>query len=208
MTPLHIAAKSGTLPVVRALVANGADVNAVNRYGETPLMYACENKKLAMVRYLTARWADVNAVADYSGTPLKCAISWHTQQYRKDPRYTRTNSARMMRWLISKGADVNATDVPALVVATNRRNIAAVHVLLEAGANINARGTAGTGRTALMCAASRGYTAIVRMLLDHGADPNITTPNGHTALSLAQRRKRDDDVVSMLESHPSQTIRG
>ena len=40
-TPLHSASQWGREGIVRLLLENGADVNAVNQYGQSPLHYAC-----------------------------------------------------------------------------------------------------------------------------------------------------------------------
>ena len=44
ITPLHETARSGRKEVVELLIANGADVNAKNRNGDTPLDSAIKDK--------------------------------------------------------------------------------------------------------------------------------------------------------------------
>lgn len=63
-TPLHYAAKlQNGEPIVRALIAAGADVNALNIDDETPLINAVENKNGEnIVRVLLEAGADVNVV--------------------------------------------------------------------------------------------------------------------------------------------------
>ena len=48
-TPLHTAIKKGNLPVVRQLLARGADINAVGLEGYTPLLFAIKNKQHEIV---------------------------------------------------------------------------------------------------------------------------------------------------------------
>lgn len=59
----------------------------------------------------------------------------------------------------------------------------AVQKLLDEGTNLDLRD--GDGMTLLMTASSNGYTDIVRLLLEKGADPNILDSHGWTALELA-----------------------
>ena len=56
--------------------------------------------------------------------------------------------------------------------------------LLERGANVHARDSAGWD--ALMCASGRGHIAVITVLLNRGADPDSNNQNG-SALSLAAR---------------------
>src|SRR5262245_1565843 len=84
-----------------------------------------------------------------------------------------------------------------------------VAVLLAAGANVNAptRGGIDDGETALMLAARRGWIVLVRQLLAAGADPNLASASGDTALDLVShcdarapgqsknRRTRDPEGV-------------
>lgn len=61
--------------------------------------------------------------------------------------------------------------------------------LLEAGADINAKGE--YGWTALMYASRLGHIETVKLLLEAGADPNAKDENGYTALiSVAEDAKK------------------
>ncbi|HET7113390.1 MAG TPA: ankyrin repeat domain-containing protein [Pyrinomonadaceae bacterium] len=65
-------------------------------------------------------------------------------------------------------------------------------------ADINARNE--HGMTALMRAAYHGRVQMVRLLLDHGADPNLTRNDNFTALSLAAFFGHAE-IVEMLMRH-------
>ncbi len=55
---LFAAALNGNLPVVRKLVADGANVNVKNQKGETPLLAAAANGHLEVAKFLIASGAD------------------------------------------------------------------------------------------------------------------------------------------------------
>ena len=63
------------------------------------------------------------------------------------------------------------------------------------GANVNIAN--GDGRTALMRSAKRGYTEIVRFLLDNGADTRARDKNNKTAL-MGAAKKGHTDICRML----------
>src|SRR5215212_10237365 len=69
-------------------------------------------------------------------------------------------------------------------------------------ADVNARNE--HGMTALMRAAYHGRAEMVRALLDHGADPNITRNDKFTALSLAAFFGHSE-IVEMLIDHGART---
>ena len=60
-TPLHRAAYSGHLDIVRELVAQGADVHAVTVDGWTPLHSACKWNNTRVASFLLQHDADINA---------------------------------------------------------------------------------------------------------------------------------------------------
>ena len=74
---------------------------------------------------------------------------------------------------------------------------AAVRLLLEKGADPNARNEAGA--TALMWAA--GDAEKTQLLVDHGADVNARSGDARTALSIAAGWSGSSDVVKILLDH-------
>ena len=50
--------------------------------------------------------------------------------------------------------------------------------------------------TALHCAAQYGHTAVINLLLSHGADPSIRNVKDETALNLAAHYGRSDSDTS------------
>ena len=71
-TALHAAAGRGQMEVARFLLAQGAEVNAMNGWGETPLHCAVAQQHLELVACLLERGAEINARKAGSdlGTPL------------------------------------------------------------------------------------------------------------------------------------------
>ncbi len=91
------------------------------------------------------------------------------------------------RVALDAGADVNATcrgqGGTPLISAAYGSNIALIRLLLERGADVNARGE--YGRTALMEAARGGSARVVSALLKHGSDIEARDDGGMTALHNA-----------------------
>jgi N-acyl-D-amino-acid deacylase len=104
--------------------------------------------------------------------------------------------AALVNLLLARHADPRAANddgATALLWSVDDRD--KVEALLAAGANPKA--SASSGFTPLIAAANCHANApIVRMLLDHGADANQSTPTGTTALLLAPGS--DPDSVKLL----------
>jgi ankyrin repeat protein len=60
-TPLHVASQGGSAPIVKALLASGADARAVTTDGVSALHLAAMGGDAAVVHALVAAGADVNA---------------------------------------------------------------------------------------------------------------------------------------------------
>ncbi len=84
--------------------------------------------------------------------------------------------APTLEQLLKQGADPNkANDAKATALMWAATDLEKTHVLVSHGVEVNARSS--DMRTALMIAARRpGNSATVKLLLDHGANPN---PNAH-----------------------------
>jgi len=72
----------------------------------------------------------------------------------------------------------------ALFNAIVNGRLATVEALIAAGANVNVRTVNGT--TPLMVGSSKGYSDIVKVLLDHGSDPSARKSDGVSALAIAE----------------------
>ncbi len=114
----------------------------------------------------------------------------------------------VVRLLIERGASVaaparNKLAVTALhsALATDVApvHMAIVRMLLEAGAPVNVPHLG--GGTPLHTAAFVGDPEVVRMLLDRGADPLMTTDDGKTAIDIARERGHAA-LAEMLERKP------
>jgi len=105
-----------------------------------------------------------------------------------------------MKLLLDKGADVNAANRrKSTPLFWGIHDAAKVAMLLERGANANARTV--DGRTPAHNAALLGEgTAILKRLLDAGADPNAKTMNGMTTLMYASSRPNLDSMSVLLQS--------
>ena len=79
--------------------------------------------------------------------------------------------------------------------ACDRNYIKIVLLLLENGADINARDD--NGDTALM---HSGDIDISKLLLEGGASPNVTDKLGNTPLSIALYRKKDQ-IAQLLKKY-------
>ena len=111
----------------------------------------------------------------------------------------------VVKMLFKVGIDVNAekyspilplmvaSKKTPLMVASKNGHTKIVKLLLEKGADVNAK------MTALMLAAANGHTEIIKLLLEKGADVNAKNKYGSTALMFAAANGRTEIVQILLE---------
>lgn len=147
--------------ILAILIDNGADVNAVNKAGDTPLHLAVKMDSDALVKILIER-ASVNEKNTWGETPLHIFSK---------KGFSRSSIGRL---LIDKGADVEARsdlkDQTPLHCAVQRRlltNTELIRLLIEKGANIEAVDS--EGATPLLLAVKERSDEAVKILVEKGA---------------------------------------
>lgn len=193
---------------LKKLIDEGADINAVNKDGETALHLATRvAQSSSVVQMLLDAGADVNAKNNNGSTALMLAADYSGNE--------------TVKVLLDAGADVNAKDndgyTALMCAARNYSDNETVKVLINAGADVNAY-DAGRGairlsngtwcrcreRTALMHAARYSDSETVKELLNAGADVNKSSAAGYTALMLAlsntYKKNRLDIVKTLVDA--------
>ena len=168
LTPLMLASREDDVELARILVAAGADVNAVGGDGKTALAMAIFNGNYDVASFLVDSKADVDTADAQRFTPLFWAVDRRNMETAPNfPWMVTQDPMPLIRKLLDAGADPNA-----LVNNTPR-----------------ARMREGSPRivfaTALMRAAFAADLELVKLLLEHGADPSIKSRDNETMLAAA-----------------------
>jgi uncharacterized protein len=174
--------------MVRALLAQRADVNGTQTDGSTALHWAAKEHNLEIAESLLTAGANVNAATRFNITPLSLACA------NGDPA--------MIERFLKAGANPNSTSQDgqtALMTASLAGNADAVKVLLDHKASVNVKEPY-KGQTALMWAAAEGNAAAASVLLEFGADIKARSKKGFSALLFAVREDHAD-VVKVLLRH-------
>ncbi|XP_072504287.1 protein phosphatase 1 regulatory subunit 12B isoform X3 [Notamacropus eugenii] len=193
------ACSSGDTDEVKRLLARGADINTVNVDGLTALHQACIDENLDMVKFLVENRANVNQQDNEGWTPLHAAAS--------------CGYLNIAEYFINHGASVAAVNSEGEVPSDLAEEAAMKDLLLEQvkkqGLDLEQsrkeeeqqmlqdarqwlnRGQiedvrqARSGATALHVAAAKGYSEVLRLLIQAGYELNVQDHDGWTPLHAA-----------------------
>jgi ankyrin repeat protein len=184
-TALHKAAWNDRIDCVRLLLERGADVR-IRDYGDNAyaLHFAAETADLEIVRMLVDAGSDVVGEGDDHDVNV---LGWATCRGR-----VREDVAS---YLLSVGAKLNIWSAIALDRAPDvRRFVEDDPSMLTARMSRSEH-----QRTPLHHAAAANRPAMVRLLIDLGADVTSTDDTGATPLATAAEEHADRSIIATLE---------
>ncbi|MCY4307132.1 MAG: ankyrin repeat domain-containing protein [Rhodobacteraceae bacterium] len=200
-TPLELAVVNWpgiTLDTIRLLLERGADMHAVNAYGETPLYRVIECRDAHQVVELLLEFQDDGQLdqsrLDGDNRPLHMA--------------TFCGNAHVTRMLLGRGVTVdciNGRGYTPLQIAAANGNAGTVSALLEHGASITATGLHGDQPPLRLAIFFNANPETVKLLIEAGANPGSWENEGvakrwPTPLEMAKRLKREGIVRLLLEA--------
>ena len=165
-TALHQAAREGHRSTARLLVDGGTDIDHPSAGDQsTPMLVAVINGNYDLARDLLERGADPNLTSDDGAAPLFATlnIEWSLRTWYPQPsafRQQATSYLELMRLLLEAGADPNQRT--------------STHIWYAAY-NAGRMGVDFTGATPFWRAAYAVDVDAMRLLVEYGADHNIST---------------------------------
>uniref|UniRef100_A0A8D1HJ77 Protein phosphatase 1 regulatory subunit n=1 Tax=Sus scrofa TaxID=9823 RepID=A0A8D1HJ77_PIG len=193
------ACSSGDTDEVRRLLARGADVDTANVDGLTALHQACIDENLDMVKFLVENRANVNQQDNEGWTPLHAAASCG---YLNIAEYFINHGASVgivnsegevpsdlaeepaMKDLLLEQVKKQGVDLAQSRKEEEQRMLQDARQWLNSGKIEDVR-QACSGATALHVAAAKGYSEVLRLLIQAGYELNVQDHDGWTPLHAA-----------------------
>ncbi|XP_005800669.1 ankyrin repeat and SOCS box protein 5 [Xiphophorus maculatus] len=219
-SPLHDAASQGRLLALRTLILQGHNVNVLTIDHVTPLHEACLADHVACARALIDAGANVNASTIDGVTPLfnACMVGSvacteillengakpQSLVYQPSPIHEATSKGHYgcVEALVTWGADVDM-DIPhlgtALYTACICQELECARKLLKEGANVQKGKSLDSP---LHAAAEKDCTAVVKLLLDFGADINARNTEFQRPVDVAPPSSLTEGFLLLYEATP------
>ena len=186
------AAERGDTATVLQLLAAGAAINSRDRAGRTAVMAATHGNQVETVQALIAAGADINLQDNRQDNPFLYAGA--------------EGLLAILKLTIAAGADTKLTNRfggTALIPAAERGPVAVVAELLN-HTDVDVNHVNNLGWTALLEAIILGdggpeRTAVVRLLIEAGADVNLADGQGVSPLAHA-RQQGYTAMIELLEA--------
>jgi ankyrin repeat protein len=183
-TALHLATLRNQHAAIRLLIERGADLDRRDfPDNAAPLHFAAAHGDMETLKLLVEAGANIEGKGDDHAVGV---LGWATcfNQVRED----------VADYLLNHGATLNIWTTIALDRPDELRTmIAGDPSLLDARMSRNQH-----RRTPLHHAAAKNRIQMIRLLLELGADPNVTDATGATALTTAAQEQAGEAVVSAL----------
>ena len=189
LTPLLFAAREGNVETVKILLDAGADVNQTSEFGWTALLVATQNRYYKLGAYLLQHGADPNIQNGGGWNPLYIATDNRNIERGEYPtRKPDMDHLEYIKLLLAAKANPNQR----MHSSTETRTVFTNQWLFEEGA------------TPFLRAAQSGDIVLMKLLLEHGADPKIPTDHKVTPLMVASGIGWVEGVT--YEWSPEQTL--
>lgn len=181
---LLAAAENGENATVFDLIRRGMDINTSDAQGNTLVMIAARTGNLVLLDSLLKNRVNVNRRNRYGDTAVMlAALQGHVEAVHR---------------LTDHGALLDGEGWSPLHYAVFRGSSELVRYLLDKGASVDA--VAPNRQTALMIAVIQsGLPSLVQILLEAGANPELSDPDGLTARDHARKLGRTE-ALAILES--------
>jgi ankyrin repeat protein len=175
LTALHFAAREGCLECTKTLAEAGADLNASDPDNVSPLLTSVLNGHFDLAAYLINKGANPDKWDWWGQSPLYAAVDMNTLPHggRPDrPSLDETTGLQIIELLLEKGANPNLQ----LKLLPPYRSV---------GADRGVDSMLTIGATPLLRAAKAMDAPAIRLLLTHGANPNLPNVRGLTPVMAA-----------------------